>query len=289
MKRMLIVLLAAMLLLSGCSASNSSHTASPATSTESAATGAASGTEETAAPTENAENRIPTLDDAQVRFVYAEDGYLLLAYYGPQEEISTTFCKTDGADFSKAPTPYKCLLGNGWRLINTREWPDGVDANSIALRVTDYAANGAERVFSDFGDPMTAEELKSIGVTFFEGHACCITDSDQALYDSDEFGIQISFRWTAGDRNMTAANWPFSLDAFAFYAGDGTPLADAFEGYTFEVRERYDNLYAVFQSGASSSDENMKQCDTLAALKPYMVYTAKDGTTQRFDLLVNYQ
>ena len=87
---------------------------------------------------------------------------------------------------------------------------------------------------------------------------------------------------------MTADNWPFSVEDFAFFAGDGTPLAEAFEGYTFEVRARYDDMYAVFQSSTSTSEDNMNHGDVLAALKPYMVYTAKDGTTQRFDLLVNY-
>lgn len=173
-------------------------------------------------------------------------------------------------------------------MINTKELPDGVDADSIALRVTDYSADGDARVFSDFGDAMTDDELRQIGVTFFEGHACCITDNDQVLYDSDEFGILLYFRWIAEDRNMPAENWPFSLDAFAFFAGDGTPLADAFEGYTFEVRARYNDMYAVFSSSTSTSEDNEKNCDVLAGLKPYMVYTAKDGTTQRFDLLVNY-
>lgn len=224
----------------------------------------------------------------QVRFVYADDDYLLLAYYGPQEDISATFCNADGTDFSKAPTPYKCLLGKGWRLIDKKELPVGVDVDFIALRVADYAADGNARVFSDFGAAMTDDELKEIGVTFFEWHACCITDSDQVLYDSSEFGILLSFCWIAEDRNMTAENWPFSLEAFAFFAGDGTPLEDAFEGYTFEVSARYDDMYAVFRSSASTSEDNMNNCDVLAELKPYMVYTAKDGTTQYFELLVNY-
>lgn len=278
--------------MSGCSASDSGNTASLETSSGAAASAEKESTEtgepETAEDIAGAENREPTLDDAQVRFVYADDDYLLLAYYGPQEDISTTFCNADGTDFSKAPTPYKCLLGNGWRLINTKELPEGVDVDSIALRVTDYAADGNTRVFPDFGAAMTDDELKEIGVTFFEGHACCITDNDQALYDSGEFGILLSFRWIAEDRNMTAENWPFSLEAFAFFAGDGTPLEDAFEGYTFEVSARYDDMYAVFRSSTSTSEDNMNNCDVLAELKPYMVYTAKDGTTQYFELLVNY-
>lgn len=247
MKRMFIVLLAALLILSGCSASDSSNTATPeVSSSENAVSVETENTENEAVDNiESAENHKLTLDDAQVRFVYAEGGYLLLAYYGPQEDISTTFCNIDGTGFSKAPDPYRCLLGNGWRLINTKELPDGVNADSIALRVTDYTADGDERLFSDFGDAMTDDELKEIGVTFFEGHACCITDSDQVLYDSDEFGILLFFRWIAEDRNMTAEDWPFSLDAFTFFAGDGTPLEEAFEGYTFEVRPRYNDMYPL--------------------------------------------
>lgn len=298
MKRLFVMLLAALLILSGCSASGSGKSTSPeassagaSASVEAEATEAPAEAEatEAAADAAGAENHVPTLDEAQVRFVYAEDDYVMIAYYGPQENISTTFCRADGTSFSKAPTPYNCQLGNGWRLINTKELPDGVDAGSLALRVTDYNAGSASRVFSDFGEAMTDDELREIGVTFFEGHACCPTDAEQVLYDSDEFGIQVFFRWIAGDRKITAETWPFTLDAFAFYAGDGTPLAEKFGGYTFEVRARYDDMYAVFQSKDSTSEENEKNCDALAALKPYMVYTAKDGTTQRFDLLVNYK
>ena len=109
MKRMFIILIVVLLILSGCSASDSGNTSSLETSS-----GAAASAEKESAETEepetnediaSAENREPTLDDAQVRFVYADDDYLLLAYYGPQEDISTTFCNADGTDFSKAPTP----------------------------------------------------------------------------------------------------------------------------------------------------------------------------------------
>lgn len=300
MKRMFIMLLVALLMLSGCSTPVSGNTASPeavssetAVSTEIESAGTEAETEpvetEAAADDASAENHELTLADAQVRFVYAEDGYLLLAYNGPHDDIGYTFCKADGTLFSQVPFPYGILLGSGWVLIYTTELSDDFDVDSITLRITDYNADGEERLFSDFGDAMTDDELREIGVTFFEGHASCITDSNRVLYDSDEFGILISFRWIAEDKNMTYEDWPFSVDDFAFFAGDGTPLADAFEGYTFEVGPRYNDMYAVFTSNTSTSEEdNEKNCDVLAGLKPYMIYTAKDGTTQRFDLLVNY-
>lgn len=245
-----------------------------------------------------------TLDDAQVRLVYydgtyADSGvnYLLLAYYGPQEEISYHFCNPDGSNIKDAEWPTYWKYENGWRLLETSELPEGYTADSIALSVTDYAADGEPtRVFTDFGEPLTKAELEEIGLVFFGDRMCnFITEGaigNRVIDVCMHVGIKWYCRGTAYDNNL-----PFDLEDFAFYAEDGRPLnecvGDEFD-YIVDTWGDYIaplNMSTVegievrfkVKDGDYSEEQMDELCDLIKELNPYMVYTTEDGKEIRLD------
>lgn len=231
-----------------------------------------------------------TLDDAQVRLVYEDEGYLLLAYYGPQDDIGMSFFSTDGSELSgNTITPYYWEFDNGWRLLETKELPDDRDSNSVGLKVTDYSEESeATKQFLDFGEPMTEEELKEIGVPFLNGYMCSATSYGST--GSSDVTITIEFIWRGKYHNTRLETWPFTQEDFTFFSSDGTPLEEAFEGFYLEEIDTRDvgggQLQLVFLSEKDCSNEDF---EALVALEPYMIFTGSDGSTQRIELLESYR
>lgn len=245
-----------------------------------------------------------TLDDAQVRLVvydgtYADNGtnYLLLAYYGPQEDISYHFCNPDGSSIEDAEWPTYWKYENGWRLLETSELPAGYTADNIALSVTDYGADGEPtRIFSDFGEPLTKAEMEEIGVTYFgEKFGNFITEGSIVNLIS-EVCVFVGIKWYGG-ANVLDNDLPFDIEDFAFYAEDGRPLnecvGEEFE-YIVETWGDYiapleistvDGIMARFKvnDGEYSEERMAELCDLIKELNPYMAYTTEDGTEVRVE------
>lgn len=234
-----------------------------------------------------------TLDDAQVRMVYADGSYLLLAYYGPQENIDMHYCNSDGTEFDfSSSLPDFCTFESGWRLVWTRELPETIDAASVGLSVTDYNQESKpSRVFADFGTPMSNNELQEIGVYLINGHTADIVSFIYAYKNNIE--LTINFIWLGVDHDIRLNTWPFTLDDFQFFTSDGTPLAEAYADYETKIeaaeschsyiKENY--IGVTLKGNREATDEDL---NALAALKPYMLFTADDGSTIKIPLRLGY-
>lgn len=231
-----------------------------------------------------AEKTVLTLDDAEVKLVYTEGDYLLLAYYGPQEDIGMHYCTSDGESRDDFPHPFYWEFNSDWRLIKTDELPDDVDGADIALSVTDYNDDSKpSRVFSDLGSPMSESELQEIGVCFFNGYAGNVS-SYGSVYKED-ITITLEFNWWGADRNIRIDNWPFTTDNCKFFISDGTPLDEAYEGYEMWIETKDvggGQIWVNLTGNKEATNEDFKK---LAALEPYMIFTGDDGSTLRIELL----
>ena len=233
----------------------------------------------------------PTLDEAQVRLVYAEGNYLLLAYYGRQHDIGMHFCTSEGQTRVDLRDPLYWKFDTGWRLVVTTELPDDIDVSNIALSVTYYDEEShesqASRIFSDFGSPMSESELKEIGVGWFNGHAANV-NSYGSIYKK-RIEIVIQFNWWGADYGTKASEWPFTVDDFKFFISDGTPLDEAYEGYEMEIDAITVGDGKICVELTGDTDATNEDFDQLVALQPYMIFTGSDGSTQRIELLDGYR
>lgn len=233
-----------------------------------------------------AEEAALTLDNAEVKLVYAEGNYLLLAYYGPQQDIGMHYCNSDGTDFDfDPPDPFFWKFDNGWRLILTEELPETVDAVSVGLSITDYSQEShPSYLFNDFGSPMSNSELQEIGVCMFHEHAANVTSF--VYYRGWDIEIQIQFNWWGADRKIRLNSWPFTVDDFQFFTSDGTPLADVYSDYDMEIKT-VDNtggaLKIILRGDHDITDADIQ---ALVDLEPYMIFTGDDGSMLRIELLV---
>lgn len=236
-----------------------------------------------------------TLEDSELRFVYARDNFVVVAFHGPDGDIGMHFCNPDGSDLEQTALLGYGDLGNGWTLGITYELSENYTADDLGLSVTDYdgekMADGtyATKVFSDLGEPMTEAELKDIGLSFLDG-ACGVVSSGRTTYGSGNFGLFFSISWLDDnfDKSLDEVEG-FSVDHFSFFAGDGTPLGEYFDGYTLQVDPRDSSIYVLLFQDADPKDEakNESMCDELKDCQPYAVYTGTDGSTQQFSFLQN--
>lgn len=235
---------------------------------------------------------IPAMESAEVRLVRAKGNFLAVAFHGPYQDIGMSFCNKDGTPLDK-----QAFLGygnpsDGWTLGITYELDESYTVDDIGLSVTDYDAprnaDGTYQVtiFPDIGEQMTDAELQGIGFTFLDGR-CCIIGQGRATYGSDNFGLFFGITRFDEDLDQNLSEIEGFGDQLKFYAGDGTPLEDYFDGFgTLKVDVRDSSIYALLYSdGGTSKAETELMCDKLREAKPYMVFTGKDGTTQQFQLL----
>lgn len=234
-----------------------------------------------------AEEAALTLDNAEVKLVYAEGNYLLLAYYGPQQGIGMHYCNSDGTDFDfNPPDPFFWKFDNGWRLILTEELPETVDAASVGLSITDYSQESRPSyLFNDFGSPMSNSELQEIGVCMFNEHPANVTSI--VYYNGWDIHIIIQFNWWGADRRIRVNSWPFTVDDFQLFTSDGTPLAEAYSDYNMEIKT-IDNTGGALEI-ILSRDYDITEADiqALVDLEPYMIFTGDDGSALRIELLVS--
>ena len=238
-----------------------------------------------------------TLADGEAKLIYAKDNYVVAAFHGPDDDIGAHFCDADGNDhneFGGYGHP-----SDGWTLIVSNEFPEGYDYSGIGVSVTDYTAEkGADGRYPSQKylniEQMTEEEMKAIGLTFLDGH-CCLVTSGRGTYGGNSFGFLYSFSWFDDYCFLTLEEIDESEEfgsRFSYFAGDGTPLEEYFDGYWLDISaglSGYEVLLVrdgeTVGNGHMDEGKHKSMCDELIACKPYVIYTGLDGTEQRFDLL----
>lgn len=230
-----------------------------------------------------------TLDNAEAKLVYAKDNYAVAAFHGPDGDIGAHFCDAGG---EKVRDCFGSVsLGNGWTLLSSNEFPEGYDYSEIGLSVTDYDAKPTADGHYPSADylkieQMPEDEMRDIGLVFLDGH-CCYVGPGRMTYGGYSFGFSYGITWF-DDYYFT----PFTeidgfADRFTYFAGDGTPLDEYFEGYTELEITPMTSMFDVMlvNKDVFDKEKNESMCDELKKCDPYMIYTGLDGTQQKFDIL----
>lgn len=309
MKKLICAVLACALLVSlaACggedTASGGSSGRSSSSVVESAPESSKPAPEESEAPEEEPEEEPEvidedpaelTLDDGEVRLVYAKGDLLAAIFHGPYKDIGMTFCNPDDGE-----ELWSLFVGYGhpspgWTMAITYDMNEDFSVDKLGLRVTDYDAprnadgTYATRMFTSLGEPMTDQELKDVGFDFLDGH-CCIVSSGRGTYGPSNFGIMFNISWFCDgyDRESKTIDIDGFWDRFTFFTGDGTPLEEAFEGFSdLQVNSRDDSSVNVllYTEGSSDKETLKKLVRELMESQPYMIYTDEDGTTHTFTL-----
>lgn len=241
-----------------------------------------------------------TLDDAKVRLVSFfkddknEHPYLLLAYYGPQDDIGMHFCTPDGKAMEKVENPYFTKFDNGWRLLQSEDLPSDIKLEDISIKITDYSkSDKPSKLFSDFGEALSKEELKEIGINFIGDNFFNFTHSNRqsASKSRAEFTVYFTFYNRV---SYSSSENPFDISDFEFFAKNGTPLYEFAEGYDYSVDfyiDRSDKVKGItvtfeVNDGNKNSERNDDFCMYLRTLDVYMLYTAEDGTVTKVENLL---
>lgn len=230
-----------------------------------------------------------TLDDAQVRLIYFNDPgngknpYLLVAYHGPWEGVYASFVGTDGMAIADA---YYMEFESGWCFLQTEELPEGTTLDDVGVYVTDHVT---ERIFTDFGEALTDQELEGIGAVFLGGKLCAFSTDNRLSATRSEATFTVYVQ-VYRQESIPVSDLPFDISDFQFFAGDGTPLSEYADGYEYSVevdKDSRDKLKGILVRFAETVDhdidENDAFCQMLRTLDVYMTYTAADGTTTRYD------
>lgn len=233
-----------------------------------------------------------TLADGKAKLIYRNGSYISVAYYGP----------CDGASFAHADGEFMSVFvgyghpSDNWTIVDSEEFPVELATEDVLLWVTDQSAEkDADGRYQHGVFPMTEtltkEEAVEIGLDIVDDHIC-IVSTGKPSYGWDNFTapfVYINYLDEYHDRTIDEIDG--LMESFSFYAEDGTPLGECFEGYTMKCEPgAFGTCICIYfyrddTSGRKSSElkeEHKAKCDELRALKPYIVYTALDGTTQQF-------
>ncbi len=232
----------------------------------------------------------PTLADGKAKLICRDGVYLCVAYYGPCSGAS--FANTDGkriADFVGYGRP-----SHGWTIIQCKEFPEEYANEDVMLLVTDQTAErNADGTYQTglfpFPETLTKEEAVEIGLDIVADHICMVS-TDKPTYGWNNFTAPFVYvNYLDEYHGRPIEEIEGLMESFSFYAEDGTPLGECFEGYTMKCEPGIGTSICIYfynddTSGSSSAlkEQNKAKCDELRALKPYIVYTAPDGTTQQF-------
>lgn len=231
-----------------------------------------------------------TLADGEAYLIYAKDTYAVAAFHGPDGDISGNFCNAEGdqvGGFVGYGHP-----SDGWTLIISREFPEDYDYSGIGVGITDYdGEKNADRTYPHQNylniEQMSTEKMREIGLDFLDGH-CCLVGDGATIYSGNSFGITFGITWFDDYYFSSFQDIDGFADRFSYFAGDGTPLEEYFEGYSTLDITTMINMFDVMlvqDGGESDESKNESMCDELKACEPYLIYTGPDGTQQRFDLL----
>ena len=225
------------------------------------------------------------LDDGKFYIGGANGGetftYLAFALLGP-EDIG--FHLEDGTSETAEAWLVTDHQPGGWRVVTCAELPAGVTADSLSLSVTDYGSPEEKTVLlSDWGEPMSSEELRAVGVYEIEGHLALV-GGGRTVKSSSQYGFNVGLGLIGGEVQKPGENFPIlehAAQLFQFYAADGTPLAESM-GKEMEFFMDPGTLKVRFAlADGTDADQEIARLKELA---PYMVYTGGDGEVLSFPL-----
>lgn len=231
-----------------------------------------------------------SLDQGEVRLAYANGNVLAVVFHGPYRDIGMSFCDKEGNQLDDLFLGYGDL-NPGWTMAVTYDMSDAYSIDELALRVSDYDAprnpdnTYANQLFTSFGEPMSDDELAAVGFDFLDGR-CCIVSKGKGTYGDDNFGFTFGVSWFCDnyDREAYQIDIPNFPEKFTFFTGDGTPLAEAYEGYSLQTELNHGTFWVQLFAEEDNEAKHKELADQLIEGKPYMVYTGDDGSTQTFPL-----
>ncbi len=227
-----------------------------------------------------------TLADGVAKLIYMDDAYISLMYYGPYEDTGKHLEDKNGESLGSLFREW--TAGNeAWGLFTSEEFPgEGHSADDVLLSVTDYSVSSEPEEFYPLTETLTEEEAETIGLDVLEGHIGSVL-AGEAHCDGHGFEaprLYIFFYDEYHDEILMDMDG--LADRFSFYTEDGTPLEEWSEDCTMEreTKRDYISLYFKNKDKDYNAEANEAMCEEFRALKPYALYTAKDGTTKKFPL-----
>lgn len=227
-----------------------------------------------------------TMEDAQAKLICKNERWIAIAYYGP-EDVRLSPCwngTVDAWPFGQ----YGRDLSSGWTVAYMVRRPERGDSlfsqeelDGLGLNVKDRMDESSSVTFEHL-EQMSETEMRAIGIPFLDGHKCLI--ENQTSVGSDNFCMIVSFSWLD---EMSEADSEGFLDRVSFFAEDGAPLDDYFDGYTLEKELYTDITFTVdlyFRSSDSNKEQNETMIQKLKESVPYMIYTGLDGETVKTSL-----
>ncbi|MBS6397791.1 MAG: hypothetical protein KH452_11700 [Clostridiales bacterium] len=240
------------------------------------------------------EQNVSSLEDCKLRLIDCHQfqlndeqfTYLAFALQGPADIGFHLESATSEAEVSDAWLEINDM-GDGWRMVISKELPEGITLEDLSLSITDYSTSEEKTVLhNDWGEPMSKEELQTIGVYEIEGHLAVVGKGMPTIV-SGTYGIGVGLGLIGPEFGNPDNSFP-QLDnpaeVFHFYASDGTPLAEKV-GKEMDCYMINNNVYAMFplEDGADKNAEVEK----LLELSPYMEYTNAEGESFQFSLEKN--
>ena len=268
----ILLYMTAMLVLTSCSGKETSDTASGSTTAEGQANA------------ETQASEIPVdLKSSTLRLIdfypYEGNTFLVFAFLGPGGDVSMYLENSNGEErVTDLPT---VGMKNGWKVKRCFELPGGCSLDNLQLNVTNYDTD-EKAIFSDWGDPMTVEEMENCGIYDMEGYYMMV-GSGRKYKGRERFGIQVGYAPVGRDGQLDTPVFENAAELFHFYAADGTPLEEYLDGFEMTVYTgEMGNIYAEYSAPEGTDID--AQLNKLSEAEPYLEFTGTNGRTIRFTL-----
>lgn len=250
-----------------------------------------------------AETSLPvaTLEESEAWLLYSDGSYAEVLVHVPEGKVSAQACLKDGTDINVDGERLfwgTRKLSPGWCLMVTNKIPDENTMNNLAVKLTwedgEQNADGTypSVLIAELGGQRTADDLRASGMVVWDDHYGAMLEA-RTTYGSGSstdlndpsFGLFFELYFYGSDMNVLPEDLS---DQLTFFAGDGTPLENYFEGFdSIAIEINTVSVYALlYRSDGAPYDETKykEMCDELRACEPYMVFTGKDGTTQKYTI-----
>lgn len=236
------------------------------------------------------QNSVNNIEDCQLRLIdchqFENDGeqftYLAFALLGPAD--AGFHLEGNTSEIADAWLTIN-HMDSGWRVVTCEELPSGVTTEDVSLSVTDHSTSDGKTVLlSDWGEPMSKEELQTVGLYEVEGHLT-IAGEGRTAKNSDQYGFMVGLGLIGPEYGNPETSFPTLENAaqvFQFYAADGTPLAQSLGQEIDECFMTGSTLKVWF--GLPEETDAEAALDKLVEKDPYMEYTNADGETFHFPL-----
>lgn len=245
---------------------------------------------------------VMTIEESEAWLLYSDGSYAEVLVHGPEGNVSGQVCLQDGTDVETDGGRLffgARKLAPGWNLMVTNKIPDEYSMENLAVKLTwEDGGKGSDGAYpstliTELGGPRTADELRAGGMVVWDEHYGAMLEARTTYgsgsgtdLDAPSFGLFFELYFYGADQNVLPEDLGSQL---TFFAGDGTPLKDYFEGFdSIEIEVGTASVYMLlYRSDGAPYDETeyKEMCDELRACEPYMVFTGKDGTAQQFSLL----